>query len=244
MTDADIDLTTRDELHRIATHVLARGQRPSTGRIGLRASPGGFSTIPFGDDRTRLRVSAVTLIRESTTAPTRAIRIDGRSLAELADFADIDLTTEFSAGDDTPPLRDPDAPIAIDAASARGIGAWFDLAARALDEVIGEAAPWTRPSVPQLWPEHFDIALDLGYDAAAPAERRVNLGGSVGDHHDAEPYLYIGPWSPDRPGDAAFWNAPFGATLGRGQIIASVDPLATAVEFLRTGLDRLAGRSR
>jgi hypothetical protein len=241
----DIDLTTRTELHRIATHVLARSQQPSTGRIGLRASPGGFSTIPYGDDQTRLRVSGTTLVRESATpTSSRAISIDGRSLAELADFADVDLTMEFSAGGDTPSVGDPDSPIAIGAQAARGIGAWFDLAARALDEVLALATEWAAPSLPQLWPEHFDLAIDLAYDAAAPAERRVNLGGSAGDDHHPEPYLYVGPWTPDRPGDPDYWNAPFGAVLGRGRMSTSGDHSATAVEFFRTGLHRLGDPTR
>ncbi len=83
-SETDIDRTTRSELHRIATHVLARGQHASTGRIGLRPSPGGFSTIPYGDDQRRLRVSGTTLVRESaTSASSRAISIDGRSLADV-----------------------------------------------------------------------------------------------------------------------------------------------------------------
>ena len=37
---------TRDELQRIATHVLARARFAATGRFGLRATPGGFGTPP------------------------------------------------------------------------------------------------------------------------------------------------------------------------------------------------------
>lgn len=241
----DLDTTTRTELHRIATHVLARGQQPSTGRIGLRPSPGGFSTIPYGDDQTRLRVSGTTLVRESATpASSRAIPIDGRSLTELADFAGVDLTTDFSAGGDTPSVGDPDSPITIDAHAAHGIGGWFDLAAQALDEVLSRTTEWATPSLPQLWPEHFDLAIDLADDAAAPTQQRVNLGGAAGDVHHPQPYLYVGPWTPDRPGDPDYWNAPFGAVLGREQVITSNDPMATAVAFFRTGLRLLGDRSR
>lgn len=241
----DLDLATRAELHRIATHVLARGQQPCTGRIGLRASPGGFSTIPYGHGQTRLRVSGATLIRESATpASSRAISIDGRSHAVLADFAGVDLTTDFSAGGDTPSMGDPVSPITVDASTTRAIGIWFDLTARALDEVLSSVTEWATPSLPQLWPEHFDLAIDLAYDAAAPTERRVNLGGAAGDDHHPQPYLYVGPWTPDRPGDADYWNAPFGAVLGRDQVITSNDPLTAAVAFFRTGLRLLDDRSR
>jgi hypothetical protein len=240
-TTIDLDHTTRSELHRIGTHVLARAQRASTGRIGLRPSPGGFSTIPYGDDQTRLRVSGTTLVSESANPTSaRAIAINGHSLAELANFAGVDLATDFSAGGDTPPIDDTGAPIEIRADSARGIGDWFDLTARALDEVIGLGTGWATPSLPQLWPEHFDLAIDLAYDPDAPTERRVNLGGSPGDDHHPQPYLYVGPWTPDRPGNPDFWNASFGAVLSRRELIASADPVATAVEFFQSGL-RLLG---
>jgi hypothetical protein len=241
-TETAVDLTTRAELHRVASHVLARSQQPSTGRIGLRPSPGGFSTIPYGDDQTRLRIGGIWLVHESATAASaRAISIDGSSLADLADFVGVDLTTDFSAGGDTPPIGDPDAPIAIHKDSARDIGHWFDLTAQALDDVIGLNTGWPTPSLPQLWPEHCDLAIDLAYDPAAPEELRVNLGGSPGDDHHPQPYLYVGPWTPDRPGDPEFWNAPFGAILSRGDLIASGDQLATAIQFFRTGLGRLTG---
>ena len=234
------EYTTRVELHRIATHVLARGQHPSTGRIGLRVSPGGFSSIPFGDDQTRLRVSGTSLVRESSASKSaRAISIVGCSLGQLADFAGVDLASEFSAGEDTPPIGDRDRPIVLDPLAARRVAAWFDLAAQALDEVLCAAPSWAAPSIPQLWPEHFDVATDLAVDPAEPGERRVNLGGVAGDGSHAAPYLYVGPWTAERPGDPDFWNAPFGAVLGRDQIVESGDHLSTAVEFFRTGLDRL-----
>jgi hypothetical protein len=34
-----------------------------------------------------------------------------------------------------------------------------------------------------------------------------------------------------------FWNAPFGAVLGYGDVRAATDPTATASQFLRAGLD-------
>lgn len=235
------DQATRDELHRIAAHILSRAQHPSTGRIGLRVSPGGFSSIVFDDDRTRLRVSGAALVRESShTKSARAISIDGSSLGELAHFAGVDLALDFSAGDDTPAVGDPDARIELDLLAARRIAAWFDLTAQALDDVLRSAPPWSTSSIPQLWPEHFDVATDLAFDPAAPTERRVNLGGVAGDGYHAAPYLYVGPWTPERPGDHEFWNAPFGAVRGGDEITATDDPLVTAIEFFRSGLGRLA----
>jgi hypothetical protein len=59
---------------------------------------------------------------------------------------------------------------------------------------------------------------------------------SPGDDFSAEPYLYVGPWGADRPGDAGYWNAPFGAVLPRSRVVDDPDPLAAAVGFLRRGV--------
>ena len=83
----------------------------------------------------------------------------------------------------------------------------------------------------QLWPEHFDVgtAVDLGTVS-------VNLGFSAGDAFSEEPYLYVGPWDERRPGDPAYWNAPFGAYATRSQ----AGDAGACDAFLRTGLERLA----
>jgi hypothetical protein len=90
-----------------------------------------------------------------------------------------------------------------------------------------------------LWPEHFDVA----FDAATRPGERVNLGGSSGDGYSDEPYLYVGPFSDARPGDAGFWNAPFGATRTRSELLAiggEAGLAASGAAFLRDGYGRLA----
>ena len=233
----------RDALHRVATHVLARAQFSATGRFGLRVTPGGFGTISFGPDLDRVRVSGGVLVRESGAKPatsTRTMQIDGSSLAGLADFAGVDLSTEFSAGHDTPPVGDVDAVITLPDASARLIGDWYAIVAQALDRTVHGAPASGAPSLVQIWPEHFDAALDIAFDPQAPGERRVNLGGTPGDGFHRAPYLYVGPWTSDRPGDASFWNVPFGAVLGHADVTGSSDPVATAAAFFRSGLEMLA----
>jgi hypothetical protein len=85
----------------------------------------------------------------------------------------------------------------------------------------------------RLFPEHFDVAIDV---LARPGQR-VNLGGSPGDSFSSEPYLYVGPFTAERPGDKAFWNTPFGAALTASDLDAD-DPVAGAVEFLLEGVKR------
>jgi hypothetical protein len=233
----------RDELHRVATHVLARAQHAATGRFGLRVTPGGFGTASFGPDLDRLRVSDGLLVRETGAKPSPAMttmRIDGSSLRGLAEFAGADLSVEFSAGHDAPPVGDVDENIALSDESARLIGDWYGIVAQALDRSVHDGPPRGAPSLVQLWPEHFDVALDIGFDPQAPDERRVNLGGTPGDGYHPAPYLYVGPWTSDRPGDPAFWNASFGALLDAGDVLGSSDPVASAAAFFRTGLEVLA----
>jgi hypothetical protein len=233
---------TRLDLHRVAAHVVARARAEVTGRIGLRATPGGFGTPEFGPDPSRVRVAGARLFHEtaSSTPSTRSMSIDGASLDEIARFAGVELAPEFSVGRDTPPLGDVDEPMQIDPGASERIGRWFDLTARALDLVVGSLPPFAAPTVAQLWPEHFDLALDVAFDESSPADRRANLGGSAGDGFHAEPYLYVGPWTPDRPGDPSFWNAPFGAVLGADEVLGAGDPVGLAARFMRNGLSRLA----
>ncbi len=113
---------------------------------------------------------------------------------------------------------------------------WFADTAAVLDTVVASLSPLAAPTLPRLWPEHFDVAIE----AQATAERRVNLGGSPGDGSSDEPYLYVGPWTADRPGDPDFWNAPYGAMRTRSQLAA--DPagiVAAGAAFLLDGYQRL-----
>ena len=86
-----------------------------------------------------------------------------------------------------------------------------------------DATEADAPARVQIWPEHFDIAVDLG-----PKSQRANYGGSHGDAGHPEPYLYVGPFEP-RQGE--FWNEPFGASLSYKQLLDGADPVA----FFREG---------
>lgn len=234
---------TRDALQRVAVHVIARARQQATGRFGLRVTSGGFGTPSFGDDVRRVRTSRGLLVVESAGtdgSATVARPIDGASLAELAAGAGVDLTAPLDVGHDTPPVGDVDAALSIDVVAARALSAWYTVVGEALDAVAA-AVPSSSPSAIQLWPEHFDVAFDVAFDPADPKERRVNLGGSPGDGFHADPYLYVGPWTADRPGDAAFWNAPFGAVLGYAAVASADDPVEAAATFFRDGLIRLQG---
>lgn len=212
---------TRRALHLVAVHVVARSRHAATGRFGLRVTPGGFGTPAFGAHVEVVRVTSdALLVRERAGvdgASSHAVPIAGSSLADLAAVAGVDLGSDFSAGDDTPPLGDHTIALDVDAASTSVLGAWFTFGAAVLDAAL--ANDDGSPSVVQLWPEHFDVSVDV---AVAPG-RRVNVGASPGDDLLATPYLYVGPW--DRTAlDDAFWNAPFGAALTYDELLAASEP--------------------
>ena len=226
---------TRADLHRIAVHVMARRRAQLSGKIGLRAAPGGVATPAAGPEHEILRTSGSWLLRERTgsAASTIALDLAGATLADAAALADVDLAAPLDVGHDTPAVGDPSAPLAVDPVAAAAIAGWFAVGWRALDDV---AVSSVTPTVIQLWPEHFDAACDV-----AVRDGRANVGVSPGDGFHDEPYLYVGPWGPERPGDDAYWNAPFGAVLGHTELSTSPDPHQAAVDFYRRGVTLLSG---
>jgi hypothetical protein len=225
-------VATRLALQRVATHVLARRRCDVTGAFGLRATPGGIGTPAFGppDALEVVRIDGSDLVHEQG-ARLRVHAIDGASLAGLAEAVGVDLTRPFSVGGDTPPVDDVDEPIVLDAQAAARLAAWYDLGWRALDAI---AAVAREPAPAQLWPEHFDASILVSIGRGG--DDRCDVGLSPGDRHSDAPYLYVGPWSGDRPGDPAYWNAPFGAWRPWDDV-ASVE---SAVGFWREGLARFA----
>ncbi len=230
---------TRSSLHRLAVHVLARRRQALVGKIGLRATPGGFGTPAAGPDHEVVRVSGLTLLRETTGSSARTTSLDltRATLADAADVAGVDLADPLDVGHDTPPVGSADAVLDLDRAGAAALADWLAFGWTVLDGALGALGREAVPSVVQLWPEHFDAGCDVAADGS-----RVNLGASPGDGFDPEPYLYVGPWDDARPGDAGFWNAPFGAVLRHRDLRSASDPAAAAVDFLLGGVRRLTGR--
>jgi hypothetical protein len=66
----------------------------------------------------------------------------------------------------------------IDPAAAAFLGDWYGFAAAALEELRASAGDDVDPSRVQLWPEHFDLAVELGSEAA---HARAAYGLSPGD---------------------------------------------------------------
>jgi hypothetical protein len=197
---------TRRSLHGLAELVLAGPQYARSDDIRLRSTAGGFGTVAEPD----VRIDGAELVVGDTRH-----RLDG-TVAEVAERAGLtprELSVVYADGSgvtiDDAVFVDPAAAAEIASAYARG-----DAALRALSSV----------EEPVLWPEHFDIGISID---------EVNYGVSPGDAHVAEPYAYVGPWTP-RSG--SFWNMPFGAVRPMRDL-----PDAAAVEaFFHEGTQRAA----
>lgn len=239
MTPVESYASSVETLRRVAVHIVARARQQATGRFGLRATPGGFGTPEFGSDLRRVRVSGGLLIVEvgaADGARCSAMPIDGATLSVLAAFVGVDLDRELSVGGDTPAVGPTDIALVLDDADASRVAATYSLTMAVLDRTIAGVAEG-KSALPQLWPEHFD----LGVDFDAGGGRRVNLGGSPGDGFSTDPYLYVGPWGTERPGDSSFWNAPFGAVLAVDAFDHAEDgQVGRGVEFFRQGLAKFA----
>lgn len=233
----------RTTLRLLATHVLARAQASATGHFALTVLPGGFGTPQFGPDRRRVRLAGGSMFVETavaersgeTVASSQIHPVAGSTIGALCTAAGCEPDGDFSVGHDTPPLGDVDATIRLDADSVTVLGDWFHLGQRAIDSCLA-SLPDPQASVVRLWPEHFDLGVDIAIDPRARSGARTNLGAAAGDDFHQEPYLYIGPWGDERPGPPEFWNAPFGATLGFGELDAADNPLAMANEFFLRGI--------
>ena len=225
---------TRTALHRLAAYVVAPTRYAAAGRFGLRATPGGFGTPRFGEDR-RVRVDGTTIIDERG-ADARVAPIT--SLAAAAAHLGSDIDADIAAEHDTPALGDIGADLGVDSDAAAWLADWFAMAFAALDQVRADAES-VDPSIVQLWPGHFDPAIEEGDD-----DHRASYGASPGDDTIPEPYLYLSVWWPDRLGiaDDPMWQT--GTFVGRTMAVSAfpigADPVAVAADFWRSGRDALA----
>jgi hypothetical protein len=213
--------TTRAALHAVAEHVLSPARQRANGKIGLRWTLGGFGTPFFGADA-QLRVDGAQLVIDAGGEERRHPLSTIREAAAAVGF-------DLSGADD----QGLDVPLEIDAAAARFVTDWFGFTTSVLEQARAEAAPEWEPSRVQLWPEHFDVALEMAMLGAT-------LGGSPGDELHPEPYLYVSLWDPREADD--LWNARGfpGAELAYADLLAAPNAREAALEFLRTRLDALS----
>lgn len=227
--------STREAWHALAEHVLSTARYRATGRIGLRATPGGFGTPVFGDgDELRIDGDELVVTRRSGEAvrhPITTVRAAADAIG-ITPGAPTDVYTPTTG-------LDPDTPLVIDREAAAVLAAWFDIATSVLEALRSSATAQDSPSETQLWPEHFDVALELGSEQDAT---RATFGASPGDAAHSLPYLYVTRW----PGvaDDPFWDdeAFAGASLGYLALAEAPDAAARGIEFYAAARAVLSGR--
>lgn len=207
-------------LHQVAEQLVAVARKPDN-EIALEVTPGGFGTpeFEFAGVRQRVRVEGDELVREVAGEERRASL---QSLAEagaiLADLLapEVELSAE---------------PLGVDCESALALAAIYEFGAKVLGELLARAEPAAAATAPILWPEHFDIAIEHGAEAAG---ERAAYGLSPGDENHPEPYLYVGPWRQGVAGE--LWRARGfpGAELAYADLIAAADQRVAALDFFET----------
>jgi hypothetical protein len=222
---------TRDALHTLAEQVIAPARYAANGKIGLRFTRQGFGTPFFSIDglECQIRVEGSDVIAQRGDEIRRAPITTLGAAAEVAGVAPGAPTEVYQPS--TP--ADPGVDLGVDGDASLSLGAWYGFCASVLEQLRSESTDATRV---QLWPEHFDLAVDLG---DADAGRRANFGGSPGDAGHRDPYLYVGPWNPQV---GEFWNEDFGASLSYHDIRAAgaaAEQREVALNFLREGRDQL-----
>ena len=245
------------DAHRLAYAVVAEARRQSNGKFGLRYTTGGFGTPFFPRDGrdTQVRVVAGQIVVQIGEEVSVAA-ID--SLAGAAEHCGVTPGTA-AAEHDSPPLDDLHRPLRVDAGLTAFLGDWFGFAFSVLEELRLTPGA-TDVGRTQLWPGHFDPAVEL--TAGVPADgpqgaqsgdpsparddggisRRATYGASPGDRANPTPYLYVGPWG--GVDDDLYWNAEGfgGAALGYDQLLDAADQRRAALEFFAAGYTRLARR--
>jgi hypothetical protein len=224
---------TRLALHRVAFYVVAPARRRVNGKFGLRWTRGGFGTPFFGADE-QVRVEGAEIVAQRN-GDARARQIT--TLAEAAEFVlDGPPDVEWGVDFDVPDAGDVDARLAVDAGASAFLGDWYGFAYSVLEEVRADADSVEASRV-QLWPEHFDAAVEC-----LPADRRAVFGASPGDASSDDPYLYVtSSRVPSVPGD--LWNATAfeGAVMPLGELVDAADQRAAALDFFRARRSALAG---
>jgi hypothetical protein len=228
--DIDTFVSTRDALHRVAEHVVAKARYVDDREIRLTAHPGGFSTPLLAGDA-RVRVDVDDLVVDDLNGSRRVALT---TIREAAAFVGVEPGFPNELYEPATPLH-LDQPLDLDRDAAQALAAWYGFTAEVLSRFATEIAA-ANPSPIVLWPEHFDQAF---FTEDPDETRRANYGASPGDEGHPEPYLYVGPWGTPTAND--FWNADNfnGAVLPLSKLVDSPDPAldaaGVALQFLRTG---------
>ena len=161
----------RIRLHRLATYVIAPARHQENGKFGLRWTKGGFGTPFFGNDR-QVRVEGnLLVVQESSYVKSTPIA----SLTSAAEFIGSTIDDKIAAEPDSPGIGSVTEELSITAEVVDFLDGWWGMATAALEHLRGDANSIDAGRV-QLWPGHFDSAIEVG-----DVNRRASYGASPGD---------------------------------------------------------------
>lgn len=220
---------TRDALHQIAFFAIAPARYKAMGRMGLKATPGGFGTPEFDGRVARVEGDLLVHAQDGNIATQQITTI--RAAAE---FFGVDYEVEwFEDFHDPLEPADPDETLHIDRDAAVALGNWYEYSFEVLNRLREHGTPADDVSEVQLWPEHFDPATELGDQEKG---QRASFGASPGDSANPEPYIFVAAWSDvDRSNE--YWNNESfnGASLGYEELVSADDQVERGLEFLLEG---------
>ena len=169
-------------LHRVAEQVVAPARKPD-------------NEIALDGDARRLRHAGVRVRRRRATR----CACDGAELVHRAGDERAPRAADDARGrrGGSSPSCVPagplgDTPLDLDPTPPPRLADWYAFGDDVLEELVADAAAEDDADPVRLWPEHFDIAIELGDEAAGA---RANYGFSPGDEDHPEPYAYVGPWT-------------------------------------------------
>lgn len=225
---------TRNALQSLAEHVLATARHCSNGKIGLRYTLRGFGTPFFGEDE-QVRIEGAELVHQIRGEERRC---PITTAGDAASAIGIPCGAPDVYRPSTP--LEPAARLEIDPESTGYLGDLYGFATSALEELRARATPDEKVSRVQLWPEHFDVALEMGDESCGA---RAGYGISPGDADHEQPYLYVVPWG-ECPNDP-WWNATYfgGASFDVSELLGSPDQRSRALGFFDEGRRRLREES-
>jgi hypothetical protein len=145
-------------------------------------------------DRFRATVAALHRVAEDVVAPARKPDNEIALMATPGGFGTPEFEWEGSTHQirvEGPELvrevdgRQQRESLEVDSDAAEALAEWHAFGAAVLEQLAADAGPEDAASAPILWPEHFDIAIELGSEAGGS---RATYGLSPGDEQHPQPY--------------------------------------------------------
>ncbi len=224
----------RTNFHRLALALISEVRRLAPGgKFGLRWVKGGFGTPFFNADQ-QVRVTGGEIIFQQADQQTSQPITTLRAASEFLGVAPSESQREH----DSPVIGDLDEDLGVSVAVNDFLGSWYGCATAALEELRANSDDADSTRI-QLWPGHFDIAIELGDRTA-----RATYGASPGDTAEIpQPYLYVSPWDPQAMQNSDFWNASsfMGAVMSYEELLqsASASSYHAVLEFYQTAFAKL-----